>query len=350
MDTTLTGKALVEASVDASEVNADDNVVAATIERTEACGANESIRMVDYSKIKVDLVRNPRFMSSYSIESLAWLARSIYKFGLNEALVLSKRDNGELWLLQGVLRYTSIGFLQTVGVKGTKADAAIEANPEFMAKVKCRVFTGLTQLQELDLVMDHGQRTELSRAEIYMAARTMDRMGLSQSFIAAKFGKHRSVYQKIANVMKMPLAVEDILLTDPKSEGHIDLPDAAITELYKQLNLDKANADAAGTPLRPRTGGPLFDAALAKFLKDGTGPRVKSMTTSYLMERREKENDADVQDLLLAIATNDKTGLGNALTRLEVRIGANAGDRVGVRVISEGITTTVGEPDDNDES
>ncbi len=36
--------------------------------------------------------------------------------------------------------------------------------------------------------MDHGQRTELSRAEIYMAARTMDRMGLSQSFIAAKFG------------------------------------------------------------------------------------------------------------------------------------------------------------------
>lgn len=300
------------------------------IEGTSVGDMKETIKFIDFEKLVPDHTRNPRLESKYTANGPAGdKARSIHKHGLLNPLLVSKRSDGTYAVLQGHLRHGGIKLIRTVGMpaKG-KEWPAIEADPNFMNKVQCRVREGLTPAQELDLIMDHGTTTSLDKREQYNAVKTMYRAGFAEKMIAEKTGKSRGPVSVLIRVARMPQVIEDMYLADPKSEGYIALSDQAVNDLFKAYNEDRADG------CKPKEAGLKFSAVLEKIVSSGNPPRVKAMPATALVAFAETETDPDIRDLFNAIGENDKDAVNAATERLHIRLTPFYGKTT---VVEEGI-------------
>lgn len=343
-------KATSDPAVNAAIV---DNVLGDTdkpgLDRTDAADANESIRLIPFSKLKVDLVRNPRRVERYTADGEAGQkARSLHTRGLVTALVVSERENGDIYILQGHIRYHAMLLLRTTGLPaGTpKADKpAIEADPKAFDKVRCLVKKGLSLAGEMDLVMDHSESFKLDKREQYTAAVRMLRY-LSEDLTAKKMGfKSRGPLSKLANVSKMPQCVEDAFMADPKSEGYIDVTDDTIVELFKAYNADLNHKP----PLcRIKCAGPNFTKAWESFLANGPTPRNKSVPRTELVALATTTKETDLRELIEGIANGDKDLMNSAYERVTIRLEIENETRLngGVTPMSYGTTPKIEAIDD----
>lgn len=323
-----------------------------TIDRTNAAEAQSSEKFVPFNKLNADRDRNPRRKDRYTVGEIGWLARSIYERGLLKPLVVSLRADGSYWILEGHLRHGAIQIVRTDGlpaVKGKEGKEAVPADPKFMDKVKCRVVTGLSLIDEIDLVMDHGTTTPLDRREQYVAGRKLRKMGFSQNATADRLGIDRSVFSKKDWVAVMPPCVEEMYMADPDLDTTIALPDTVIGELYKAYNEDKAEAKKLKLSFRPGTAGKAFTAKWEAVLKGG-GKKAKSINAVKLLKIAEQYRDQDIQDVLMAIAEGNEQKLGAAITRVEIRMVPLTDLNVGGTVVEEGIAHTVQHTGRRDES
>lgn len=315
------------------------NVPEGTIETTRVADARETIKMVKYTAIKISGM-NPRDAKKYTAEGpAADKARSLHKHGLKESLVLSERANGDLILLRGHLRYYGMGLIRTAGLPAIgKGDVwpAIPQDPHFMDTVRCRVFKGLSEVEEMDILMDHKDSVDLDRAEILTAVQSMVRLGYTERLIKEKLSadSRPSFYVRLA---KLPSCVAEAWRKyeeDPKSEGAIKITDNAVNKLYSAYTADK---DA--NPAVIKIGGPKFKAQWEEIVATGSPARTKGLPPSDLVALAEGQDDPDLRDVLVSIATGDKMKTGQALERCRIRLQENAGPRT--TVIEEGIARIV---------
>ena len=250
-----------------------------TIEGTDAANAKGKEQLVDFDRIVADHSRNPRLPSKYTADGPAGeKARSIWKHGLLNPLVVSKRRDGSIVVLQGHLRFGGITLIRTTGLPaiGKDVGTAIPATPSFMQKVKCRVLEGLSLSDELDLLMDHGTQTPLEKREYYVAAKTMLRAGFTEDLIAEKLGfKSRGPASVLVRVARMPECVEAAYMADPKSESYFPVTDTTINDLFKVYNAEQKRVGS-----RVKVGGTEFNASWEKVVGEGNAPRIKSLATS----------------------------------------------------------------------
>ena len=288
-------------------------------DRTNAADATETIRMIGYGRLKADHGRNPRTADRYTAAGEAGAkARSLLQRGLIRPLLVSEREDGSLWILQGHIRHAAIGLIRTVGLPaGTPKTEkpAVAAIPDFMDKVKCSVLKGLSLKDELDLVMDHGESFPLNKREKYDAAKKLLNAGFSENFVFKKLGmKSRSPVSKLNHVSKMPACVEAMYVMDPKAEGYIDITDTVIDTLYVAYNKDKANG------CRLKTEGPEFTKLWEDFLANGPSARAKMIPRTKVLEKAERETDVDFREVLEAIANGDEELLASAAERVRERL------------------------------
>jgi len=235
------------------------------------------------------------------------------------ALVVSQRPNGDIYVLQGHIRYHAMLLLRTVGLPaGTPKTEkpAIDADPHAFDKVRCLVKTGLSLQAEMDLVMDHGESFPLDKREKYSAASRMLRMGFSQDLTYKKLGfKSRGPLAKLSNVSQMPQIVEDLFLADPKADDYKELTDQTIDDLYKAYNGDLKAKDC-----RIKCAGPRFTKVLDHFLAKGATSRDKAIPRKDLLLVVGQTKDIDLRELLEGVANNDPDLMNSAYERVRIRL------------------------------
>jgi hypothetical protein len=314
------------------------------VTKTAAAEARCTERMVPYKQLKVDYDRNPRRKTAYTIDSIGWLARNILTYGLHDALVVSQRADGTLWILKGHLRHAAIGLIRTLGLPEGKPKTdkpAIPVDPKFMEQVKCSVYKGLSLSDEMDLVMDHGQTTPLDRGEKYLAVKRMRLMGFSQQLIADKLQISRSAVSKLDWVAQMPQFVEDALLAEPKLENGEKNPEFFLLTEPHINTLNPIYVKEQRIPgARIKVAGSEFKAKWEEIVAGARVTPVRAMSKDDIIGHAGRTNDPDLRDLLEGIGKNDATLFNNAYQRLSLRLGTPVSDPVAV-VIKEGIANAI---------
>lgn len=301
---------------------------------TGASEATDSIKFYPRTQIRQDLKRNPRKATRYTAKELSPLVRSIYKHGIQEPPTVSERANGEPWVVKGHRRLAALNMLITEGLPKDAFGPAIDPQPGFMPKVRCRVLRGLSIQGEIDILMDHGDVVRLDKQEKLLAARIMVGYGLSHDFIAGKLGGSRSNYSNgLAKVLSLPQIVEDTYLSTEDNAPNVTQP--ILTVLKAAYDKDRA-AKLCGV----KEEGPTFKTEWENFIANGT-TRLKVLSRKIILSVAEVQTDPDVRNILAAIADNDKDSLGLHLENLNGRLTDLSTVNTGFTRIEEGIATTV---------
>lgn len=316
--TSARGSPMSDSNVSTVDVSATPGVDNAKAPVDGIGNAKTSVKLIDFKKINVDWIRNPRDNAVYSGEKSIEMGRSLWTVGLQESPTVSLRKDGTVWLIKGHRRYASIELVRTKGlpaVRGNEFDAKIDAllpQPDFMAKVKCIVVEGLSMDDELTLLMDHGRVLLLDRREKFRAIKTMTRQGFSEKKIQLQMGTGRTPIQTACNILKMPQCVEDAYINTAKDAPVLN--DATITSLFKAYNADKK------TGTKPGEAGPEFAASWEKFVAEGKTARVTPMKPTVLVTMAEQFKDSDLTDLLVAISVGKTEDACDAINRLLLRM------------------------------
>jgi hypothetical protein len=329
------------AGVSEVEVSATGDQPVREVNATEAFARTKTFKDVDRTKIKADLVRNPRDPKVYKDGRNKFLARAIYDFGLAEDLWVSLRADGFYWILRGHRRFAAIETICNEGLEAVADDPtkpAVPADPTRFAKIKCIVYRGLTPDEELDLVMDHGGVVKLSKQEQFLAAKTMASYGWTHALIAPKLGMTRANYTNgLAKLMLMPQVVQDTFLSTEK-----DAP--SMSQKTIQLLATEFDKDQKLPGARLRTAGPNFNASWEKFLKEGNTTPDKGMDraglAALMVNLNPGSSDQDIIDLIQAIHDNNGMNAATSINRLKALLKI-ARPETFTR-IEEGIPATVG--------
>lgn len=236
--------------------------------------ANPKFTFIKISALKYDLNRNPRLTSSYNEDSdkdFKDLVLSIETegFRVDKPILVSKRANGECWIVQGHRRYFSAVVVNK------------RSNGEKCKEIPCLVEEGLTLDEENRRLIDHFLVKGLSDFEQYLAVKQLLLTGMGEMEVAQHIGKSRGFVQRRKWIVQAPAVVEAEWRKKAEgNEDHVPLTDPNLTELKKAKTRDQ-EAGVDNTD-----GGPAFKEAWSKILATGKVKEAepKAKTRSYMLD------------------------------------------------------------------
>lgn len=163
----------------------------------------------------------------FSSESLASLAESIQKFGLNQP-ILVRRQSGHYEIVAGERRYRACQL------------ANMDTVPAIVKDLSDKETLQLALIENL-------QREDLNPMEIAQGyARLIDEFQLTHQEIAQLFGKNRSTVSNTLRLLNLPQIIKDSLVAGELTEGHARTllslkTEAEMIEYYNQIITHKLN-------------------------------------------------------------------------------------------------------------
>lgn len=163
----------------------------------------------------------------FSSESLASLAESIQKFGLNQP-ILVRRQSDHYEIVAGERRYRACQL------------ANMDTVPAIVKDLSDKETLQLALIENL-------QREDLNPMEIAQGyARLIDEFQLTHQEIAQLFGKNRSTVSNTLRLLNLPQIIKDSLVAGELTEGHARTllslkTEAEMIEYYNQIITHKLN-------------------------------------------------------------------------------------------------------------
>ena len=163
----------------------------------------------------------------FSSESLASLAESIQKFGLNQP-ILVRRQSDHYEIVAGERRYRACQL------------ANMDTVPAIVKDLSDKETLQLALIENL-------QREDLNPMEIaHGYARLIDEFQLTHQEIAQLFGKNRSTVSNTLRLLNLPQIIKDSLVAGELTEGHARTllslkTEAEMIEYYNQIITHKLN-------------------------------------------------------------------------------------------------------------
>lgn len=163
----------------------------------------------------------------FSSESLASLAESIQKFGLNQP-ILVRRQSDHYEIVAGERRYRACQL------------ANMDTVPAIVKDLSDKETLQLALIENL-------QREDLNPMEIaHGYARLIDEFQLTHQEIAQLFGKNRSTVSNTLRLLNLPQIIKDSLVAGELTEGHARTllslkTEAEMIEYYNKIITHKLN-------------------------------------------------------------------------------------------------------------
>lgn len=157
-----------------------------------------------YQEVPIDGIKpNPdQPRSRFDDEALAELAASIAEVGVLQPIVLSRNEDGALFLIAGERRWRAA------------RKAGLDTIPAVV-----RDATGQTTLVEA--LIENVQRQDLSPLEeAHAYKQLLENTGMSQEKVAERVGKSRSAVSNTLRLLQLPGAVQRMIDTGQLSAGH----------------------------------------------------------------------------------------------------------------------------------
>lgn len=157
-----------------------------------------------YLEVPVDGIKpNPdQPRSRFDDESLSELAASIEEVGVLQPVVLSRDDDGNLFLIAGERRWRAA------------RQAGLNTIPAVV-----RGATGDTTLVEA--LVENVQRQDLTPLEeAHAYKQLLENTGMNQEQVATRVGKSRSAVSNTLRLLQLPAAIQRLIDTGALSAGH----------------------------------------------------------------------------------------------------------------------------------
>ena len=278
---------------------------------------------VPFSEIYWDTGRNVRLLSAYDVDPIPNFDPSKHKPGLFESINLEglKVPLTVAELADDTAKSLSAKVGRTIrfrGVCGHRRSMVItkirETQPDRFNTVPCVIWTGLTEKEELQHLVDQGHVKTLNDFEQYLAVKRLLYSGLTEDQAAAQIGKSRGFVQRRRWIASMPECVEKEYQkrydTSLQKEGdtYVSLTDTVLQDLYKAYTADTS----AG--LNPESDGSQFMGAWSKLTQ--TGPPAKepkSRSRKELMDFAAMSKEPIIQIVLRFAANEPTANLNEAL-------------------------------------
>lgn len=240
--------------------------------------STEKFELISTDLIYADYERNVRMSSRMDTgpTSGLWLDMDANGFRDDKPLVVSKVGD-RYRVIQGHRRFKTASGIR-------------EKNPDKLKKLPCLVYTGLTEQDELRMLVDQFHTQTLNDFETYLAVKRLLTTGLSEEQIGQQIGKSRGFVQRRKQIARLPQKVEDLYRAN--AEGGKDAPRFKFTDGDLQKMDQAANADRdAGR--RPEDDGSLFGERWESLVTTGAAappePKAKTRKDSIDMALMLKE-------------------------------------------------------------
>ena len=204
------------------------------------------ITSVKFEDIILDNDRNPRMDSSFNIGVLkdekgkdvpSSFISDIFTNGLRSKPVCSERQDKSIHLLQGHRRMTAVTTIR-------------KQFPKMFETIEVIVFTGLSETEELDQLIDHGQTQNLNNFELYRAVKSLTLAGFSEEKVMGKLGLSRGMVQKYTRIMKGPAVMEASFRAHELKEK-TELPLMGVADIVKLASANYADSKTGKKPEDP---------------------------------------------------------------------------------------------------
>ena len=159
-----------------------------------------SIEQIEVAKIETNPFQ-PRL--SFEPEALGELKKSISEKGLIQPISVRKLPTGKYQIIAGERRYRAV------------SDLGFERVPAYILDVESD-----EDMLELSLI-ENIQREDLNPIEVSLGfQRLIDECHLTQEEVAQKVGKERSTVTNFLRLQKLPVQIQDSLVSRELSMGH----------------------------------------------------------------------------------------------------------------------------------
>jgi len=201
---------------------------------------------VRFEDIILDHDKNPRMNSSFNIGVLkdekgkdvySSFISDIFTNGLRTKPVCSERSDKSIHLLQGHRRMTAVEIIR-------------KQFPKMFETIEVIMFAGLSETEELDLIIDHGQVQNLNQFELYRAVKSLTLAGFSEEKVMGKLGLSRGMVQKYTRIMKGPAVMEASFRAHELKEK-TELPLMGVADIVKLASANYADSKTGKKPEDP---------------------------------------------------------------------------------------------------
>ena len=271
---------------------------------------------ISFPAIFWDEARNVRLKSAYDTEPIPNFDPSRHKPGLYESinleglkvpLTVAELDKATAEKLSAQVGH-EILYRGVCGHRRSRVIATIrKGDPSRFETVPAIVWTGLTEREELQHLVDQGHVKTLNDFEQYLAVKRLLYSGLTEDQAAAQIGKSRGFVQRRRWIAAMPAVVEQEYQkrydTSMQKEGetYVSLTDTVLQDLYKAHTAD-TNAG-----IDPAKDGSSFMEAWKKLASAGAPAKdPKSRSRKELLDFAAMVKEPIVA-IVLRFAANEST-------------------------------------------
>lgn len=259
--------------------------------------ATEKFELIKTDLVFADFLRNVRMESRMDTgpDSSLWKDMDANGFRDDKPLVVAKVGD-RYRVIQGHRR-----FKVATGIR--------EKNPDKLDRLPCLVFSNLSEMDELRMLVDQFHTQSLNDFETYLAVKRLLTTGLSEEQIGQQIGKSRGFVQRRKQIARLPQKVEDLYRAN--AEGGKDAPRFKFTDGDLQKMDVAANEDrSAGRD--PEADGSLFAERWTSLVTTGAAapadPKAKTRKDSLDMALMLKE---PIIEAVLNWAAGNPVNLGD---------------------------------------